>query len=331
MDHGRVLALLRDVKDPLTHKPMDPQHIQSAWDHSTLFVSITAPPKHIKAYDGVLKQCKALLAPHVPKVSLTLTYDTTKASPKTAPLPKALIAISSGKGGVGKSTVALNLAVASAQMGYRTGLVDADIYGPSLPLLINTWDKPLLNDEKKMIPPLVHGVKVQSMGFLVERHQPILWRGPMAQSSFLHLINETQWGDLDVMFIDLPPGTGDIHLSLAQKIPLKGAIIVTTPQDLALIDALKAIKMYETLNVPLMGLIENMSYLVCPACSHTIDIYGHHQAHATAKEHHIPFLGHIPLHLDLRQACDRGTPLAVSHPHHALSTIFKELIVKLNL
>ena len=221
-----------------------------------------------------------------------------------------IIAIGSGKGGVGKSTVSSNLAVALARQGLRVGLLDADIYGPSLPRMMGANARPKLNDDDKIIPPLVHGVAMMSIGLLVDPDQALAWRGPMLMGALQQLLGDVVWGKLDVLIIDLPPGTGDVQLTLGQKTEVTGAIIVSTPQDVALLDARRAITMFKKLETPILGLVENMSAYICPECGHEAHIFGHGGVRAEAKKLGVPFLGELPLDLDVRLAGDAGTPVA---------------------
>jgi ATP-binding protein involved in chromosome partitioning len=224
---------------------------------------------------------------------------------------KKIIAVSSGKGGVGKSTVAANIAVALGAIGLNVGLMDGDIYGPSVPRLFGMRDaKPDKDDNGNIIPFDVHGIKIMSMGFLVEETAPMIWRGPIVQSAITQLLRDVVWGTaedlLDMLIIDMPPGTGDAHLTLAQKVRLAGAIIISTPQDLALIDARKGLEMYAKVGVPILGIVENMSYYCCPSCGHTDNIFGHGGARAEAEKLGVPFLGEVPLNGKIRAASDRG-------------------------
>jgi ATP-binding protein involved in chromosome partitioning len=226
----------------------------------------------------------------------------------------AIIAVASGKGGVGKSTTALNLALGLRDLGLRVGVLDADIYGPSMPKLTGIREKPQLNDAKRMIPIQRFGLAIMSIGFLVEEETPMIWRGPMVQSAITQMLREVEWGTLDVLVVDMPPGTGDAQLTLAQQVPLQGAVIVSTPQDLALIDARRGLAMFTRVNVPVLGIVENMSYFSCPHCGTRSDIFGHGGARHEAEKLGVPFLGEVPLHMDIRATSDAGTPVVASEP-----------------
>ena len=223
---------------------------------------------------------------------------------------KKIIAIGSGKGGVGKSTVSSNLAVALARQGKKVGLLDADIYGPSQPRMMGAHDRPKLNKDDKIIPPVVHGVAMMSIGLLVDPDQALAWRGPMLMGALQQLLGDVVWGELDVLIIDLPPGTGDVQLTLGQKTEVTGTIVVSTPQDVALLDARRAITMFKKLETPILGLVENMSAYICPECGHEAHIFGHGGVRAEAEKLGVPFLGELPLDLDVRLAGDAGTPVA---------------------
>lgn len=226
---------------------------------------------------------------------------------------KNIIAVASGKGGVGKSTVAFNLAVALARQGKKVGLLDADIYGPSVPRLSGIGEKKPEQRDDKLIPLEAHGLKIMSIGFLVEAEKALIWRGPMVQTALYQMLRDVAWGRdddmLDVLVIDMPPGTGDVQLTLAQKVPVTGAIIVSTPQDLALIDARKAMAMFDKTNVPVLGIVENMSTYICPSCGHEEHIFGHGGAQAEAQKRGVEFLGGIPLTIETREKSDAGQPL----------------------
>ncbi|MCX7836131.1 MAG: Mrp/NBP35 family ATP-binding protein [bacterium] len=241
-----------------------------------------------------------------------------------------ILAIASGKGGVGKSTVAVNLAVALSQLQNRVGLLDCDIYGPSLPLMIGLDDTPLIKDGK-MVPHEKYQLKLMSVGFLISPDQALIWRGPMVMGAVEQLLRDVLWGELDYLVVDLPPGTGDAQLTLAQKVNLSGAVIVTTPQDLALLDARKGVVMFQKVDVPILGIVENMSYFLCPHCGERTDIFSNGGGRASAMEMGIDFLGEIPLKLSIREGGDRGTPIAVSSPDSVEAKIFYEIAKKIQL
>ncbi len=239
----------------------------------------------------------------------------------------SIIAVASGKGGVGKSTTSVNLALALKANGMRVGILDADIYGPSMPRLLGVSDRPTAKG--RVLTPLDgFGVKVMSMGFLVEEETPMIWRGPMVISALTQMLREVDWGELDVLVVDMPPGTGDAQLTMAQQVPLAGAVIVSTPQDIALIDARKGLNMFRKVNVPILGIIENMSYFECPNCGERSDIFGHGGARSEAERLGVTFLGEIPLHMDIRRNSDGGTPVVVSEPGGPHATIYKEIATK---
>ena len=249
---------------------------------------------------------------------------------KPAPIPteipgvKHIIAVASGKGGVGKSTTSINLALALKAKGLKVGLMDADIFGPSLPMLVGVDDRPEAKD--KIIQPLhAYGLKVMSVGFLIDIDQPVIWRGPRVMGATQQLLKDVAWGPLDVLVVDMPPGTGDVQLTMVQQAKLSGAVIVSTPQDLALIDARKGLAMFRQVKVPILGIIENMSSFVCPHCNETSHIFGHGGAKDTAAELGCDFLGGIPLHMSVRESADAGTPLVVSEPDSSVSKVYTNI------
>jgi ATP-binding protein involved in chromosome partitioning len=249
---------------------------------------------------------------------------------KQAEIPgiAAVIAVASGKGGVGKSTTALNLALGLRDLGLRVGLLDADIYGPSVPRLTGLREKPQLDDERKMIPLKRFGLSIMSIGFLVEEETAMIWRGPMVMSAVTQMLRDVAWGTLDVLVVDMPPGTGDAQLTLAQNVPLKGAVIISTPQDLSLIDARRGLAMFKKVNVPVLGIIENMSYFQCPHCGTQSDIFGHGGARHEAERLGVPFLGEIPLHISIRTTSDSGTPVVESEPNGPHAAIYRAIAAK---
>lgn len=240
---------------------------------------------------------------------------------------KQIIGVASGKGGVGKSTTAVNIAVALQKQGLKVGLLDADIYGPSLPRLMGITQKPELSADKKIIPVHQHGIHCMSIGFMIEEERPVIWRGPMVQGALVQLLKDVDWPALDVLLIDMPPGTGDVQLTLAQQVAMTGAIIVSTPQDIALIDARKGIGMFLKVDVPVLGIVENMSQFVCPNCNHTSHIFSHGGAQKEAEKLGVPFLGELPLHIDIRIQSDSGTPIALGDS--ASAKAYQEIALKL--
>ena len=239
-----------------------------------------------------------------------------------------MIAVASGKGGVGKSTTAVNLALGLQAIGLKTGILDADIYGPSQPRLLGLAGRPQVAHGNTLRPMQAFGLKAMSMGFLVDEGTPIIWRGPMVVSALTQMLRDVEWGELDVLVIDMPPGTGDVQLTMAQQVPLSGAIIVSTPQDLALIDARKGLNMFRRVDVPVLGIIENMSYFICPKCGERSDIFGHGGARMEAEKLGVPFLGGVPLHMEIRATSDEGRPVVASSPESAHAQIYRDIAAR---
>jgi ATP-binding protein involved in chromosome partitioning len=241
---------------------------------------------------------------------------------------KRVIAIASGKGGVGKSTCSVNLACALRHMGARVGLLDCDIYGPSIPLMMGIHERPTVSEDGQLVPPVAHGVKIMSIGLLLEDDQPVIWRGPMITKTIQQFLMAVVWGDLDYLLVDLPPGTGDAQLSLCQAVPLDGGVVVTTPQEASLGVVRKGIAMFHKVNVPILGLIENMSYFTTPT-GDRVEIFGHGGGHAEALRQKAPFLGEIPIFTAIREGGDQGTPIMVSAPNHPAGQAFLKIAQKL--
>ncbi|RIK85266.1 MAG: sodium:proton antiporter [Hyphomicrobiales bacterium] len=241
---------------------------------------------------------------------------------------EAIVAVASGKGGVGKSTTAVNLALGLATLGLKVGILDADIYGPSMPRLLGISGRPETVDGKILKPMEKYGLKVMSIGFLVDEETPMIWRGPMVVSALTQMLREVRWGALDVLVVDMPPGTGDAQLTMAQQVPLAGAVIVSTPQDLALIDARKGLNMFKKVDVPLLGIVENMSYFIAPDTGAHYDIFGHGGAKREAERLGVPFLGEVPLTMDVRETSDAGTPVVVSAPGGAQAAAYRAIAQK---
>jgi ATP-binding protein involved in chromosome partitioning len=240
----------------------------------------------------------------------------------------AIIAVASGKGGVGKSTTAVNLALALLANGLRVGMLDADIYGPSMPRLLKISGRPQQIENRIIVPMENYGLKVMSMGFLVDEETAMIWRGPMVQSALMQMLREVAWGELDVLVVDMPPGTGDAQLTMAQQVPLAGAVIVSTPQDLALIDARKGLNMFRKVEVPVLGIVENMSYFIAPDTGARYDIFGHGGARLEAERIGVPFLGEVPLTINIRETSDAGTPVVVSDPDGVIAGVYRDIATK---
>jgi ATP-binding protein involved in chromosome partitioning len=250
------------------------------------------------------------------------------AGPAGIPGVAAIIAVASGKGGVGKSTVAVNLALGLRDLGLKVGILDADIYGPSMPKLLAIRERPQTVGGTRLKPIVRHGMPVMSIGFLVEEETPMIWRGPMVMSALTQMLREVEWGTLDVMVVDMPPGTGDAQLTMAQQVPLRGAVIVSTPQDLALIDARRGIAMFRRVNVPVLGVVENMSMFICPHCGTRSDIFGHGGARHEAERLGVPFLGEVPLAMDIREKSDAGAPVVATEPDGAHAKLFRDIAAR---
>jgi ATP-binding protein involved in chromosome partitioning len=268
--------------------------------------------------ERVLKALPGVKAVHVEvKLPATPQAGAAPASPwsqqNKVPGIKRVVAVASGKGGVGKSTTSVNLACALTHLGARVGLLDCDIYGPSIPLMMGIRERPTVSAEEKLIPPSNHGVKLMSMGFLLDGDAPVIWRGPMIMKTIQQFVNAVEWGQLDYLLVDLPPGTGDAQLSLCQTVPLDGGVVVTTPQEASLGVVRKGIAMFEKVNVPILGIVENMSYFITPA-GERVEIFGHGGGKAEAQRQNIPFLGEVPLYTEIRISGDRGVPVVVSAP-----------------
>lgn len=344
----QVLDVLRTVEEPHTKKDIVTAGIARALtveDDNIRFVMEVdsdqgvameavrlVAVKKLEALDGVGKVSVLLTAHSTPKPPPDLGKGGAKPAPKgPQPIPgvKTIIAIASGKGGVGKSTVSANLAVALAAEGLKIGLLDADIYGPSQPRMLGVSGRPASPDGKIILPLRNHGVTLMSMGLMMKEDEAVVWRGPMLMGALQQMIAQVQWGQLDVLFIDLPPGTGDVQLTLSQKTEIAGAIVVSTPQDIALLDARKAMDMFRKTGTPVLGMIENMSTHICSECGHEEHIFGHGGAKAEADKHGIRFLGEIPLHIDIRTASDGGAPIVVSDPDSKPATAFRDIARKL--
>ncbi len=345
MDEAGVVRVLRQVRGPDGRDLVAAKLVDSvSVADGTVHVALRTERAHLAAMEQAGRQVEEALrgAAGVRHVTVVLTSHK-QAAPAPAPAPapahaghgpaghekfltdvKSVVAVASGKGGVGKSTVAVNLAVALAQSGRRVGLIDADIYGPSLPRMLGVNQKPGLRDQI-MIPVPAFGLVCMSMGFLVPETQAMVWRGPMVMGALSQMLGQTDWGALDVMVVDMPPGTGDAQLTLSQRVDLAGAVIVSTPQDIALLDARRGVTMFEKVGVRILGVVENMSYFQCPHCGGRTDIFGHGGAQAEAAKMGVPFLGAVPLLADVRAAGDAGLPVVIGAPASAAAAAFRAI------
>jgi ATP-binding protein involved in chromosome partitioning len=348
----QVLAALARVIDPArAASVVDLQMVTGVVvKGSNVGFALEVEPSEAAAKEPLRQACEqAVLAlPGVTSVTAVLTAERSPARPAPAggspvagggaprgqppqagkpalPGIRSVVAVASGKGGVGTSTTSVNLALALVRLGQRVGLLDADIYGPSQPRMLGITGKPTSPDGKKLRPMENYGVRVMSMGFLVEEDAPMIWRGPMVQSALQQMLTDVEWGELDVLVVDLPPGTGDAQLTMAQRVPLAGAVIVSTPQDIALLDARKALNMFRKVDVPVLGIIENMSYFLCPHCGGRSEIFSHGGARATAEKFGVDFLGEIPLDLAIREQTDAGRPPVVAQPDGPQAAAYLEV------
>lgn len=293
-------------------------------------VALTAERSGSSSASAVRPAPSAQQAAAVPPPMATHAAHARSTPPAKAGVPGigAIIAVASGKGGVGKSTTSVNLALGLQANGLKVGILDADIYGPSMPRLLHISGRPQTVSGRILKPMEGYGLKVMSMGFLVDEETPMIWRGPMVISALTQMLREVEWGELDVLVVDMPPGTGDAQLTMAQNVPLAGAVIVSTPQDLALIDARKGLAMFRKVDVPILGIVENMSYFICPNCGSQHDIFGHGGARKEAERIGAPFLGEVPLDMAIRETSDGGTPIVVSDPNGAHAKIYREIAEK---
>ena len=313
-----------------------------------VFFSLTVDAADVKAWESVRKRAEEATraVPGVTSALVALTAERKArpgpAAPRAAPAAaaggggaqagvpgvEAIIAVASGKGGVGKSTTAVNLALGLASLGLKTGILNADIYGPSLPKLLAIRERPQTLGGTRLKPISRYGLTVMSIGFLIDEETPMIWRGPMVISALTQMLREVEWGELDVMVVDMPPGTGDAQLTMAQQVPLKGAVIVSTPQDLALIDARRGIAMFRRVNVPILGIVENMSTFICPKCGERSDIFGHGGARKEAERLGVPFLGEVPLHPTIREKSDLGLPVVATEPDGPHAAIYRDIAAR---
>ncbi|MHB1352024.1 MAG: iron-sulfur cluster carrier protein ApbC [Thiobacillus sp.] len=329
----QVQTALKELVDPNTHKDYvttkSARNIKIDGDAVSVDIALGYPAQSqlaaikrqvedkLKTLDGVTRATA--------NVSFKIVSHSVQRGVKLIPNVKNIIAVASGKGGVGKSTTAVNLALALAAEGARVGMLDADIYGPSQPTMLGITDKPESTDGKNLDPLIGHGIQAMSIGFLIDVETPMVWRGPMVTQALEQLLNNTNWNDLDYLVVDLPPGTGDIQLTLAQRVPVTGAVIVTTPQDIALIDARKGLKMFEKVGIPIIGVVENMSLHICSNCGHEERIFGEGGGERMCRDYNVEFLGALPLDSSIRADTDSGKPSVVSDPDGRVTEIYKQI------
>ena len=332
----QVLKALSQVRDPEIGRDLVSlgmvRNIKIESERVSFELVLTTPACPLREQLANMARQAVAKLPGVKEVEVKISAEVLRSVPLEAVLPgvKNIIAVGSGKGGVGKTTVAVNLAVALAQMGAKVGLLDADIYGPNVPRMLGIWQIPDFDPkEQKIIPLQAWGIKVMSLGFLVGEDQPVIWRGPILARALQQLLFDVAWGELDYLLVDLPPGTGDIQLSLAQLVPVTGAIIVTTPQDVALYDTLKGAATFERLNVPVLGVVENMSYFVCPHCGKETRIFRQGAVEVEFSQRGIQFLGAVPLMPEICEGSDLGLPVVASFPESPASKAFREIASQL--
>ena len=343
LSETQVLDALRAVKDPDRQTDIVSLNMISGLvvKDSNVGFSIEVDPKRGPQLEPLRRAAEKAVEslPGVTSVTAVLTaHREAPAAPKAAAAPstakalvpgvRAIVAVASGKGGVGKSTTSVNLALGMKANGLRVGLLDADIYGPSMPRMMAITGKPNSADGKMLQPMENYGVKVMSMGFLVAEDTPMIWRGPMVQSALQQMLRDVAWGELDVLVVDLPPGTGDAQLTMAQQVPLAGAVIVSTPQDIALLDARKGLNMFRRVDVPVLGIVENMSYFCCPNCGHRTDIFSHGGAKREAESLGMEFLGEVPLDIAIRETSDDGQPIVMSQPDSEHAKVYRRIAAR---
>ena len=332
VNESSVQEALRKLVDPNTGKDYvatrSARNIKISGSDVSLEIELGYPGKsqHEPIRRQVIEALKGAGAANVAlKVSSKVVSHAVQRGVKLVPGIKNIIAVASGKGGVGKSTTAVNLALALAAEGASVGMLDADIYGPSQPMMLGIAGRPESKDGKRIEPMEGHGLQASSIGFLIDMDTPMVWRGPMVTQALEQLLKDTNWRELDYLVVDLPPGTGDIQLTLAQKVPVTGAVIVTTPQDIALIDARKGLKMFEKVGIPILGVVENMSFHICPKCGHESHIFGQGGADRMSKEYKTELLGQLPLDESIQRQADSGRPTVVSDPDGKISEIYKRI------
>jgi ATP-binding protein involved in chromosome partitioning len=331
----QVLAVLRTVQDPDLHKDIVTlgfvKGVRVEGDAVDFTIELTTPACPVRDEMKAEAEQKVAALPGVRVARAEMTANVRARggfSRQEVPGIRNILAVGAGKGGVGKSTTAVNLAVALRLKGARVGLMDTDVYGPNIPQMLGITGQPEVNEERKMVPPEAHGIKVISMGMLVPPDQPVIWRGPMLHGAVQQFMRDVTWGELDYLVVDLPPGTGDVSLSMAQSVPVAGAVVVTTPQGVSVSDVRKAVAMFRQLNIPVLGVIENMSWFACPHCHEKTEIFGRGGGQKMAADLMIPFLGAVPIDTRVRAGGDEGQPIVVAAPEAPAARAFTELAGK---
>jgi ATP-binding protein involved in chromosome partitioning len=332
LSQDNVLAVLRTVQDPDLHKDIVTlgfvKDVKIEGGEVDFTIELTTPACPVRDQMKAEAEQKVAALPGVTAARAKMTADVKARGGfgrQQVPGIRNIVAVGAGKGGVGKSTTAVNLSVALAAKGARVGLMDADVYGPNLPQMLGVSDQPEVSEDKKMVPPEAHGIKLISMGMLVPPDQPIIWRGPMLHGAVQQFMRDVAWGELDYLVVDLPPGTGDVALSMAQSVPMAGAVVVTTPQGVSVSDVRKAVAMFRQLNIPVLGVIENMSYFVCGHCQERTDIFGSGGGRKMAEDLQIPFLGEVPIDTRVRSGGDEGRPIVAAAPDAPAAQAFADL------
>jgi ATP-binding protein involved in chromosome partitioning len=331
----QVLGALRAVQDPDLHKDIVTlgfvKEVQIAGGEVDFTIELTTPACPVKDQLKTEAEQRVLALPGVSAARAKMTADVRARGGfgrQQIPGIRNIVAVGAGKGGVGKSTTAVNLALALLRRGARVGLMDADVYGPNIPQMLGVEGQPEVSDDKRMIPPVGHGLKVMSMGMLVPPDQPVIWRGPMLHGAVQQFMRDVEWGELDYLVVDLPPGTGDVSLSMSQSVPVAGAVVVTTPQGVSVSDVRKAVAMFRQLNIPVLGVVENMSYFVCGHCQERTDIFGHGGGARMAQDLGIPLLGEVPIDTRVRSGGDEGQPIVAAVPDAPAAQAFMDVAGK---
>ncbi len=331
----QVLDALRAVQDPDLHKDIVTlgfvKEVKIAGGEVDFTVELTTPACPVKDQLKTEAEQRVLALPGVSAARAKMTADVRARGGfgrQQVPGIRNILAVGAGKGGVGKSTTAVNLALALSRRGARVGLMDADVYGPNIPQMLGISSQPEVSDDKRMIPPVGHGLKVMSMGMLVPPDQPVIWRGPMLHGAVQQFMRDVEWGELDYLVVDLPPGTGDVSLSMSQSVPVAGAVVVTTPQGVSVSDVRKAVAMFRQLNIPVLGVVENMSYFVCGHCQERTDIFGHGGGARMAEDLGIPLLGEVPIDTRVRSGGDEGQPIVAAAPDAPAAQAFMDVAGK---